>query len=225
LAARWRVTDEQFSRRFEELAEQADAIEKSKRERETAYGFLPDIDNAVLVNWTVKVRHLLASVSGTDSQHFKQFAENEGQTAYQTTYDIFCRLEAVFLAAKEDFDGGYMNSFKTLVQAEVFDDELEQADELLKAGFAAPTAVIAGVVLETTLRDMCTEKAIPTGKLDKMNADLAKAGAYNKLLQKRITALADIRNCAAHGQNHQFSAGDVSDMIRDVRKFLADRGQ
>jgi hypothetical protein len=38
-----------------------------------------------------------------------------------------------------------------------------------------------------------------------MNAALAKAGKYNKLMQKRITALADIRNSAAHGNFNQFT--------------------
>ena len=37
-------------------------------------------------------------------------------------------------------------------------------------------------------------------KLGTMNAGLAKQGVYNKLTQKRITALADIRNKAAHGE-------------------------
>jgi hypothetical protein len=60
---------------------------------------------------------------------------------------------------------------------------------------------------------MCVDRALPIGKLDKMNADLAKAGAYNKLVQKQITALADIRNDAAHGHYDQFSKDDVSSMI------------
>ena len=49
-----------------------------------------------------------------------------------------------------------------------------------------------------------------------MNSDLAKAGIYNKLQQKRITALADIRNSAAHGKPEEFSGDDVIMMIRDI---------
>jgi hypothetical protein len=67
--------------------------------------------------------------------------------------------------------------------------------------FAA--AVIAGTVLETALRQLC---------LDRMNADLAKAGVYNSLMQKRITALAAIRNRAAHGKPNEFTRDDVSAM-------------
>jgi hypothetical protein len=213
----------QISKRFEELAKQAAEIESSKVMKQSAIGNKFNINGHALLNWTVKVRNLLAMAAGEDSQHFVRFAASEKPNSYTNSYDIFLRVRAVFLAAKEDYEGGYMTSVKTLIQAEVFDNELEQAEELLGAGYKVSAAVIAGTVLETTLRDMCNDLGIATGKLDKMNADLAKVGAYNKLRQKEITALADIRNNAAHGHPDQFADRDVADMIRDVRKFLADR--
>jgi hypothetical protein len=127
---------------------------------------------------------------------------------------------AVFRAAREDFEGGYLSSLRSIVQAEVFDSELDQAGELAEKGFILPAAVVAGVVLETTLRELCDRRSLPQGKLDRMNADLAKVGVYNKLVQKRITALADIRNSAAHGHPDQFTAQDVKDMIRDVERLV-----
>jgi Domain of unknown function (DUF4145) len=130
-------------------------------------------------------------------------------------------MNAVLLAAKEDYEGGYLHKTRDLIQAEVFDTELEQADELLTAGYKAAAAVIAGVVLETSLRRLCQDNSLAIGKLDKMNADLAKAGVYNKLTQKQITALADIRNNAAHSNANQFEKSDVANMIRDGRSFLA----
>lgn len=63
-----------------------------------------------------------------------------------------------------------------LVQAELFTSELEQAAELLRSGYKASAAVVSGIVLETTLRELCTRHQLPPGKRDKMNADLAKAG-------------------------------------------------
>jgi hypothetical protein len=59
--------------------------------------------------------------------------------------------------------------------------------------------------------------------MDKMNADLARAGIFNRLVQKQLTARADIRNSAAHGRADQFTRDDVSRMIRDVRRFVTDR--
>ena len=65
-------------------------------------------------------------------------------------------------------------NLKLLVQGDVFDSELEQASELLASQYTVAAAVIAGVVLETSLREMCADNAIQVGKLDKMNADLAR---------------------------------------------------
>jgi hypothetical protein len=55
-----------------------------------------------------------------------------------------------------------------------------------------------------------------------MNADLAKAGEYNLLVQKQITALAQIRNDAAHGNNDKFDDKDASSMIEEVRRFITE---
>ena len=214
---------EVFKQRFEELEEQASQLESSKKVLRTEIigGTNEVIDSNLLLSWKVKVKNLLSKVCGEDSQHFKQFEREENRPRH-TTYGIFNAFKAVFLAAKEDFEGGYLSSIKTLVQAEVFDSELEQANELFSSGYHTAAAVIAGVVLETALRELCDRSGIPHGKLDKMNSELAKAGVYNKLNQKRITAIADIRNSAAHGKQDEFTVQDVSDMIKDVSRFLAD---
>ncbi|HXM34545.1 MAG TPA: hypothetical protein VN920_05125 [Pyrinomonadaceae bacterium] len=53
-----------------------------------------------------------------------------------------------------------------------------------------------------------------------MNAALAKKGIYNVLTQKKITALADIRNSAAHGKWDGFESSDVDDMLRWTNDFM-----
>ncbi|WP_239124965.1 DUF4145 domain-containing protein [Leptolyngbya sp. CCY15150] len=211
-----------LTQRFEELEEQVSQIEASTSFRDSMYGRGEYVNDESLLNWKVKVRSLLSKVCGEESQHFKQFeiAEDYGIVG-TTNLEILKRLKAVFIAAKEDFESGYLLSIKTLVQAEVFDSELEQANELFSSGYSTAAAVIAGVVLETALRELCDRNGISHGKLDKMNTDLVKVGVYNKLNQKRITALASIRNSAAHGKQDEFTDQDVSDMIRDVNQFLA----
>src|SRR5258707_615261 len=97
-------------------------------------------------------------VCGTVSEHFKEFVACEKVSMYTTNYQIFLKLRAVLEAAKEDYDGGYLNSLKLLVQAEVFDNELDMAGELLASGYIAAAAVTAGVVLEAGLREMCVDK-------------------------------------------------------------------
>lgn len=181
-----------------------------------------DIENDQLLNWCVKARNLLVSACRKDSEHFASFVLAEQPSSYEKNLDRLKRVTAVFFAAKEDYEGGYITSVKSLVQAEVFDDELEQAQELLKAGYAAAAAVIAGTVLETAVRNLCEQHSITQGKLDKMNADLAKAGAYNVLKQKQITAYAGTRNSAAHGKVSEFNKDDVEDLIKGAERFIAD---
>ena len=213
-----------MSERFAELLMQAEAIEQTKT---TKRNTLTDktyeiVDSGVLLGWQVKCRTLLVKACGADSEHYQQFCKTEKPGAYRDSWTILQQLKSIMLAAQEDYDGGYLDEIRTLVQAEVFSDELEQARELLSAGYRSPAAVVAGVILETKLRDMCGLRKIELGKLERMNADLTKAGAYTSLVQKRVTAIAGIRNSAAHGRSSDFNDADVADMITYIERFISD---
>ena len=211
-----------FKRRFSELESQVISIEATKQRRHSEYsGSYDHIDDNLILNWQVKVKNLLSNLCGEGSQHFTAFIEAGKASSFTSNYTILQQMKAVFMAAKEDFEGGYLNSVRNLVQAEVFDNELDQAKELLGSGYAAAAAVIAGTVLETTLRNMCSDNGLPLSKLDKMNADLTKQGVYNNLIQKRITALAGVRNSAAHGKTEEFNKDDVHSMINEIERFVA----
>ncbi|WP_028571651.1 DUF4145 domain-containing protein [Desulfonatronum lacustre] len=212
---------QKLSDRFDQLLSELPAIESTIQRRQSEYGDYTVMDDEKALTWKVKAKNLLVATCGEESQHYREFTKAEEINSYESISDPFKRMKAVFIAAMDDYKGGYLTSIKNLIQADVFDSELEQASELLSSGYKLAAAVIAGVVLETTLRDLCNREGIITGKLDKMNADLAKAGIYNKLQQKRITALADIRNSAAHGKPEEFTESDVENMIRDIEQFLA----
>lgn len=213
---------QKLSNRFDQLFDEIKEIETTHRKQHSEFiGDYDVIDDEKALTWKVKTKNLLVSTCGKDSQHYEAFIEAEKIISYQTNLDAFKRMKSVFIAAMDDYKNGYLTSIKNLIQADVFDSELEQAQELLSNGYKLAAAVIAGVVLETTLRDLCYQNGLAIGKLDKMNADLAKLGIYNKLQQKRITALADIRNSAAHGKSEEFSDDDVIMMIRDIEQFLA----
>lgn len=216
------MKSEKFSVRFDELAAEAQSLLSSKYYRPSQYDNGLFVDPNLLISWKVKVKNLLEKSCGKNSEHYKEFVKIES-SLHISNYDLFMAMKAVFDAAAEDFKGGYCNSVKNIVQAEVFSNELDQALELLDAGYLAAAAVIAGVVLETHLRSLCVDSQIPTGKLDRMNADLAKNGKYNLLVQKRITALAHIRNDAAHGKYENFKRNDVADMIAYIEFFIGEK--
>ncbi len=213
-----------FIQRFEELASEIVNVESTLSTHVSRqFGARQYVDGEALLAWSLKARHLISEICGPESEYYKQFVASQTSNTYGTNHDIMKNLRAVFNATRNDFEKGYLNSVRNLIQAEVFSTELDQAKELLSTGYVVASAVIAGVVLETSLRQMCIDASLPTGKLDKMNADLAKAGVYNLFVQKRITSLADIRNNAAHGHPDKFNKNDVQEMIAYIENFMAER--
>jgi len=180
------------------------------------------VDQQLAAQWIASVDSLLTRAFGADSPHHAQFKKH---TANYITYSDVLRAQGVVQAALEDLKGGHLVGLKQLVEAEIFDDFLEQAAHLHAAGYFPAAAVVAGCVLEDSLRRICAKHSITLSanpKLDSMNSDLAKVGAYSKLVQKRVTTLADLRNKAAHGQWSEFTAADVDEMIKAVRRFVED---
>lgn len=162
---------------------------------------------------------------GENSDHYlqlKRIAETKGSDT-KSYYLKDCL--GVLEAAQKDFEVGFLFDLKSLVAAELLGDFIDQADFLLKGGYFHPAASLAGAVLEDVMRKLCHKHGIPVPDrtvIDRLNAELAKVDVYDKLVQKRITALADIRNNADHGHFDKFKSEDVEDMIKWVRRFSAD---
>lgn len=178
------------------------------------------VDMSIANQWFTSSLSLIAHTLGEDSEHY---------TAMKRLYVEFPKwlhvdqAFGVLIAAKDDVENGALFNTKALITAEVFDDILEQGKVLLDAGYYAPAAVVIGCVLEDSLRKLCGTSGIvitDKTKLDTMNSELVKAGTYNKLTQKKITALADIRNSAAHGKWDEFDKNDVEDVLRWTRNFI-----
>lgn len=214
--------DKKVLGRLQDLIALGETVLRTRRDLPPNYiGFDNPVDSAAAYQWFTSSQNILVRVFGEDSQHFKNFTSQKDPQGL--TYSPVKRALGVLKAALDDYEGGYLFDLRKLVEAEVLDDFIEQAEVLLASGFHAPAAVVAGCVLEDTLRKLChlNDLALPPRpKLDSMNAELAKAGVYTKLIQKRITAIADIRNNAAHGQWDQFTAHDIKDAVAWIRRFV-----
>ncbi len=185
-------------------------------------GFAVDdfVDSQLAYQWATSVQNLLARVFGEASEHYKNF---KAQVEQRLRYSPANQAQGVLRAAREDYANGHLFELRCLIEAEVFDDFLEHAEHLLSSGYHHAAAVIGGCVLEDGLRRLCDQRGIATSaipKLDTMNSDLAKAGVLTKLEQKKVTALADLRNKAAHGRWKEFEREDVEEMLGGVRRFM-----
>jgi hypothetical protein len=103
----------------------------------------------------------------------------------------------ILQAARGELAGGWIETTRGLITAEVFADFLEMGEHLLDEHYKDAAAVMIGGTLEEHLRQLATAKGIPVEELkqsrmvprkaDAINADLAKS-VYGKLDQKNVTA-------------------------------------
>lgn len=208
--------------RFTELIALGEDILKSRRPPPPNVITGDFVDSDRSRQWAASASQLLANLFGRESEYFRHFEKSFKTAGYHS--DLNQGL-AVVKAAWNDYSKGYLTETASLIRAEVFDDFMEQAQHLLSQGYHQAAGVIAGCVLEDALRKLCDRKGIALSaspKLDGMNSELAKKGIYNTLVQKRITALADLRNKAAHGKWSEFSSKDVESMLQQTRNFVTD---
>ena len=177
------------------------------------------IDAPLFLQWRRSVEALLIQVFDQNHPYYSSFTND----LRGNPHDTFMFLRATFDAAKEDYEGGYIFHIRSLVHAKVFADELEQANELLSQGYKSPAAVVAGVVLETTLKELCDQNKLALGSLNRMNVELAKAGVYNNARHDQVQAWSKIRNHAAHGQPDEFNETEVANMVVGICDFVANQ--
>jgi hypothetical protein len=104
-------------------------------------------------------------------------------------------------SAKKRFESSLFD-IKQLLQSDIFDSELDAAEELLKKGFLRGAGAIAGVVLESHLSQICENHK------KHMNKKSPTISDYNDLLKQEdiievaswrfIQHLADLRNLCDH---------------------------
>ena len=130
---------------------------------------------------------------------------------------------AILKAAEKRFDSSLFE-IRQLVQADLFDSEIDAARELLKNKFQRAAGAIAGVVLERHLAQVCEDHSLKIRKkhpaLSDLN-ELLKANSVIEVPQWRfISMLADIRNLCDHSKQKEPTEQQVTDLIEGTDKIL-----
>src|SRR6266849_2006827 len=161
-----------------------------------------------LSRWKTNCVTLLAPFAkkGTKAKEQIDVFTNTGGKKPEVQYCL-----GILEAFRDDFDKGFLDDFAVRIEAELAADYMGQAESLLHEGQKGkfdhvPAAVLAGAVLEKSLRTLCQQQdpkiPIATSKddcktLNPLIDDLRKAGLYNELKAKQLRSWADIRNKAA----------------------------
>lgn len=212
--------NERIIKRLEQLQELGSNVLKTRKPNPPNVFGDTCVDNQLANQWVVSVQSALIQIFGENNEYYRNFVK---QTEKSQSYTPINKAYGILLAAKSDYENGYIGEMKRLIEAEIFDDFLEQAEYLFSNGYFQASAVIAGAVIEDSLRKMCDKASIQLTdkpKLDSMNSELCKKGIYDKLIQKKITTIADLRNKAAHGEWDKFAIKDVEEMLNSIRNFL-----
>lgn len=113
---------------------------------------------------------------------------------------------------------------RQLVQADLFDSELDAARSLLDHGYGRAAGAMAGVVLEHHLAEVCNAHQVAISKKNPTIADfneaLKSAGAIEVSQWRYIQHLADIRNKCDHKKSADPSPAEVTDLVDGVAKII-----
>jgi len=112
---------------------------------------------------------------------------------------------------------------RTLVHADLHDDELHASEELNKNGYQRGAGAICGVVLEGHLKAVADRHAVSLRKKDPSISDLNDALKNANILEtatwRFIQHLGDIRNKCDHKKSVDPTKEDVSELIEGTRKI------
>lgn len=130
---------------------------------------------------------------------------------------------AIVQSLKSRFDSSLYN-IKELLQADLFDSELDAAKELQKKGFLRASGAICGVVIERHLSQVCDRREI---KVTKKNPSI---NDFNTLLQSNnvigvqdmrfIQLMGDIRNKCDHNKKEEPTDDDITTIISGAQKII-----
>lgn len=113
---------------------------------------------------------------------------------------------------------------KAVLQADLFDSEIETAGALLKAGYLRASGAICGVVIEKHLLHVCSIHNVPVRKKNPGISDLSqllKDADITTIPQWRfIQHLADIRNICDHAKGREPKNEEITDLVEGSNKIL-----
>jgi hypothetical protein len=112
---------------------------------------------------------------------------------------------------------------KTLVAADLFDNELDAAEELNGKGFHRAGGAIAGVVLEGHLAAVCEQHKVSAPKqatISQLNDLLKKGNVIEMPTWRFIQHLGDLRNLCDHKKSHDPTREQIYELIEGVRKII-----
>jgi hypothetical protein len=162
------------------------------------------------------------------AQNLVHLVVSSPKNPYQSSVDNICLKERNFCIQESvgevnvilqsllnDINNGLLASVENQTKALVFDDFLDHAKAYTKQEMKNEAGVIAGVVFEDTLRNICRNNGVEESgvKLDQLITELTKLDVISQIKAKRARVAAHVRTKATHAQWEEFELSDVKTTI------------
>lgn len=171
--------------------------------------------------WATNVMNLLERAFGQDSVHARNFRSVYEESASGWSYNLN-KAKGIFLAAKSDFEGGYIFGLDKALSGEILGDFVILAKVALRDGNKDVAAVLASAALEDTLKRYARNNGLQVD--DRVMQDVVSAlkskGLVSGAQKSLLDTMPKLRDYAMHANWEKLTIEDVGSIIGFVEQFL-----
>lgn len=110
-----------------------------------------------------------------------------------------------------------------ILQADVFDSEIESARHLFRMGYLRAAGAICGVIIEKHLAEVCSNHNVvlrkKTPTISDYN-DVLKDNAYDTIEWRKIQRLGDLRNLCDHSKEREPVEDELDELINGTTRVI-----
>lgn len=187
---------------------------------------LPDRIDDFIKQYKNEKRKEIDSLTYTVSDFLLGIQTTRGLVVVAEPSAAFPKFEIqlnILKSAQACFDSKILD-IKEVLQADIFDSELDAAGELCKKGFVRGAGAVAGVLLEKHLTHICERHNLATGKktptINDLNQKLKDGSVIDTPKWRFIQHLGDIRNLCDLSKDREPTKEQVSELIQGVDKVI-----
>ena len=183
---------------------------------------LPDRSNDFALLYRNEKRKELSVSTYTISDALRGIKHINNHYSPSTAYLCFLRQVNMIQSCLDTFDSKIFD-IQTILQADIFDSEIDSAKHLLKMGFLRAAGAICGVVIEKHFAGVCANHNIAITKKNPTIADyndILKDIVYDTIEWRRIQRLGDLRNLCDHNKDREPTKDEVEELIAGTERVI-----
>ena len=132
--------------------------------------------------------------------------------------------QIVILQSALDRIDSILADIRGVLEARLFDNQLDTATELMQKGLLRAAGALAGVTLESHLATICSNHNIILKKKEPTISDFNEALKRNDVFDvvnwRFIQRLGDIRNLCVHSKDREPTHDEINELIEGIKKVI-----